>query len=234
MSWDKVSPFSRKVEPYITSSFLMFASRSIPRQRTAMQIQSATFETSSPDFETCPESDLQEFAFIGRSNVGKSSLINSLTNKHDLAVVSNTPGRTKLINFFLINKKWSLVDLPGYGYARAAKSDRDKFNEFVSNYLVERENLSCVFVLIDSRHKPQKLDLEFVSWLLDYKIPFVIVFTKTDKSSQLLVSKNVALFTEALSEFCKGMPRMFTTSSKKGTGRKDILNFIGEAIANRS
>ncbi len=212
----------------------MFASHLIPRQITPMQIQSATFETSSPDFETCPESDLQEFAFIGRSNVGKSSLINSLTNKKDLAVVSNTPGRTKLINFFLINNKWSLVDLPGYGYAKAAKSDRDKFNEFVSNYLVERENLSCVFALIDSRHKPQKLDLEFISWLLDYKIPFVIVFTKSDKSSKGAVEKNIELFTEALSEFCTGLPRMFTTSSKKGLGRKEILNFIGEAIASRT
>lgn len=212
----------------------MFASYSIPRQRTFMQIHSATFETSSPDFETCPESDLQEFAFIGRSNVGKSSLINSLTNKRDLAVVSNTPGRTKLINFFLINKNWSLVDLPGYGYAKAAKSDRDKFNEFVSNYLVERKNLSCVFVLIDSRHKPQKLDLEFISWLLDYKIPFVLVFTKIDKSSQAAVTKNVELFTEALSQFCNGLPRIFTCSSKKGTGRKDILNFIGQAIASRT
>lgn len=198
-----------------------------------MQIHSATFEISSPDFETCPESELQEFAFIGRSNVGKSSLINSLTNKRDLAVVSNTPGRTKLINFFLINKKWSLVDLPGYGYAKAAKKDRDKFNDFVSSYLVQRENLSCVFVLIDSRHKPQRLDLEFVSWMVDYKIPFVLVFTKTDKSSQSAVQKNIDLFTEEMSDFCNGLPRIFTCSSKKGTGRKEILSFIEQALAAR-
>ncbi|MGJ8677738.1 MAG: ribosome biogenesis GTP-binding protein YihA/YsxC [Akkermansiaceae bacterium] len=199
-----------------------------------MQIHSATFETSSPDFETCPESDLQEFAFIGRSNVGKSSLINSLTHKKDLAVVSKTPGRTKLINFFLINNKWSLVDLPGYGYAKASLKDRDKFNEFVSGYLVQRENLNCVFVLIDSRHKPQKLDLEFIEWLVGYKIPFVLIFTKTDKSSQGAVQKNIELFTEALSTFCAGLPRIFTSSSTKGAGRKEILNFIGEAIAAKS
>ncbi|MEJ6570492.1 MAG: ribosome biogenesis GTP-binding protein YihA/YsxC [Akkermansiaceae bacterium] len=198
-----------------------------------MQIQSATFESSSPDLETCPESDLAEFAFIGRSNVGKSSLINALTNKKDLAIVSNTPGRTRLINFFLINEKWSLVDLPGYGYAKASGQHRGKFNEFVSDYLNNRPNLSCVFVLIDSRHTPQKIDLEFTSWLVESGIPFVLVYTKTDKVKPATVTNNIDLFKIAMSEFCKGAPRIYTTSSKTGDGRKDILNFIGEAVAMR-
>ena len=195
-----------------------------------MQIQSATFELSSPDLETCPESDLAEFAFIGRSNVGKSSLINALTNKKDLAIVSNTPGRTRLINFFLINKKWTLVDLPGYGYAKASGQHRGKFNEFVSDYLSKRPNLSCVFVLLDSRHTPQKIDLEFTSWLVESGIPFVLVYTKTDKVKPGAVTRNIDLFKIAMSEFCKGPPRIYTTSAKTGDGRKDILRFIGEAV----
>ncbi len=198
-----------------------------------MQIQSATFELSSPDLETCPESDLAEFAFIGRSNVGKSSLINALTNKKDLAIVSNTPGRTRLINFFLINKKWTLVDLPGYGYAKASGQHRGKFNEFVSDYLSKRPNLSCVFVLIDSRHTPQKIDLEFTGWLVESGIPFVLVYTKTDKVKPGAVTRNIDLFKIAMSEFCKGPPRIYTTSSKTGDGRKDILRFIGEAVEMR-
>lgn len=199
----------------------------------SMQIQSATFETSSPDFETCPESDLSEFAFIGRSNVGKSSLINALTNKKDLAVVSNTPGRTRLINFFLINKKWTLVDLPGYGYAKASGQHRGKFNEFVSDYLSKRTNLSCVFVLIDSRHTPQKIDLEFTGWLVENAIPFVLIYTKTDKMKPGAVTKNIDLFKEAMSEFCEGLPRIYTTSAKSGDGRQAVLHFIGEAVAMR-
>jgi len=195
-----------------------------------MQIQSATFVTSSPDLETCPESELPEFAFIGRSNVGKSSLINTLTNKKDLAMVSSTPGRTRLINFFLINKLWTLVDLPGYGYAKASGHDRKKFNEFVSDYLVNRPKLSCVFVLIDSRHTPQKIDLEFTQWLVEYEVPFVLVFTKTDKVKPGAVTRNIELFKEAMSEFCDGLPRVYTSSAKSGSGRKEILGFIGEAV----
>ncbi len=198
-----------------------------------MQIQSATFETSSPDLESCPESTLPEFAFIGRSNVGKSTLINTLTNKKDLAIVSSKPGRTRLINFFLINKKWTLVDLPGYGYAKAPGKDREKFNEFVSDYLVNRENRDCVFVLIDSRLTPQKLDLEFTSWLVHYQIPFVLVFTKTDKVKWGAVEKNIGLFKDAMADFCDGMPRIFTCSSKTGKGRGEILNFIGQALSMR-
>ncbi len=196
-----------------------------------MQIQSATFETSAPDLEHCPDSDLPEFAFIGRSNVGKSSLINCLTNKKDLAVVSSKPGRTRMINFFLINRKWSLVDLPGYGYAKASGHQRGKFNEFVSDYLINRPNLSCVFVLIDSRLKPQRLDLEFTAWLVEYGVPFVLVFTKTDKVKPGAVTRCIEAFKHEMSEFCDGLPRVYQCSAKTSNGRKDILNFIGEAIA---
>jgi GTP-binding protein len=199
----------------------------------AMQIQSATFEISSPDLERCPTSLLPEFAFIGRSNVGKSSLINTLTGKKDLAVVSSKPGRTRLINFFQINRKWSLVDLPGYGYAKASGQQRQKFNEFVSDYLVNRENLSCVFVLIDSRHDPQRLDLEFTEWLIEYSVPFVLVFTKSDKAKSAVLDKNISAFLENMQEFCDGSPRTFLCSAKTGLGRKELLNFIGEAIATR-
>ncbi|MFK7911728.1 MAG: ribosome biogenesis GTP-binding protein YihA/YsxC [Akkermansiaceae bacterium] len=198
-----------------------------------MQIQSAIFETSSPDLEKCPDSALPEFAFIGRSNVGKSSLINMLTGKKDLAVVSSKPGRTRLINFFQINRKWSLVDLPGYGYAKASGQQRQKFNEFVSDYLVNRENLSCVFVLIDSRHDPQRLDLEFTQWLIEYSVPFVLVFTKSDKSKPDDLKVNINNFLTGMEVFCEGSPRTFTCSAKTGIGRKDVLNFIGEALSMR-
>ncbi|MBT8044136.1 MAG: ribosome biogenesis GTP-binding protein YihA/YsxC [Verrucomicrobiae bacterium] len=196
-----------------------------------MQIQSATFETSSPDLERCPASTLPEFAFIGRSNVGKSSLINMLARQKYLAVVSSRPGRTRLINFFLINRKWTLVDLPGYGYAKASGQQRGKFNEFVSDYLVNRENLCCVFVLIDARLKPQKLDLEFTAWLIEYQVPFVLVFTKTDKIKQAAVNRCIDQFKTSMSEFCDGLPRIYTCSAKTAEGRKEILQFIGEAVA---
>ncbi|MDG1357480.1 MAG: ribosome biogenesis GTP-binding protein YihA/YsxC [Akkermansiaceae bacterium] len=197
-----------------------------------MQIQSADFLISSPDLASCPDSELPEFAFIGRSNVGKSSLINALTRKKDLAMVSSTPGRTRLINFFLINKKWTLVDLPGYGYAKASGQHRNQFNEFVSDYIANRRNLSCVFVLIDSRHSPQNIDLEFTQWLIDNQIPFVLVFTKTDKVKPGAAQRNADLFTGAMSEFCDGLPRTYSSSSKTGDGRKDILTFIDQAVAN--
>lgn len=195
-----------------------------------MQIQSATFETSSPDLATCPESELMEFAFIGRSNVGKSSLINMLTRKKDLAVVSSKPGRTRLINFFLINKKWSLIDLPGYGYAKASGHDRKKFQEFVTDYLLNRENMSCVFVLIDSRLTPQRIDLEFTQWLVDCEVPFVLIFTKADKSKPKVVEKNIELFKQGMTEFCDGLPRIYVCSSKTEQGRGEVLDFIDQAV----
>jgi len=197
-----------------------------------MQIQSAEFVISCPDLAGCPDTELPEFAFIGRSNVGKSSLINALTHKKDLAMVSSTPGRTRLINFFLINRNWTLVDLPGYGYAKASGQHRNKFNEFVSDYLTNRSQLSCVFVLIDSRHSPQKNDLEFTQWLIECEIPFVLVFTKTDKIKPGVLARNIELFQEAMSEFCDGLPRVYNCSAKTGEGRKQILAFIDQAIAN--
>ena len=195
-----------------------------------MQIKSATFEISSPDYESCPESKLPEFAFIGRSNVGKSSLINTLSNIKDLAIVSSKPGRTRLINFFLMNKKWTLVDLPGYGYAKASGQARGKFNEFVSDYLAQRKNLSCVFVLIDARLTPQKIDLEFTSWLVEYEIPFVLVYTKTDKVKPTLMQEHIELFKESMLEYCTTLPRIYTCSAKTSYGRGEILNFIDQAV----
>ena len=188
-----------------------------------MKIQSAKFELSALSLDTCPESQLPEFAFIGRSNVGKSSLLNVLSNQHDLARVSRTPGRTQAINFFTINGDWTLVDLPGYGFAKASRSDRDRFNEFVSDYLVERENLCCAFVLIDSRHEPQEIDQDFVRWLVENEIPFALVFTKADKVKPNVVRKNMVLFTEAMAEWSAGTPEMFTTSAKTKDGRIDQI-----------
>lgn len=198
-----------------------------------MKIQNAKFKKSAINFDGCPAPDLPEFAFIGRSNVGKSSLINLLTNKEGLARVSKTPGRTREINFFSINDSWNLVDLPGYGYAKVSKSQRDQFNEFVSDYLLNRETLTGIFVLIDSRHPPQKIDLEFLAWLIKAQLPFALIFTKTDKSKPKLVRKNIGLFLERMKEFSEGDPIHFETSTTTRTGRKEVLKFIETAISNQ-
>jgi len=195
-----------------------------------VKVQNAKFVKSAVSLALCPPAGLPEFAFIGRSNVGKSSLINLLTNKDGLARVSKTPGRTREINFFKINESWSLVDLPGYGYAKVSRSQRDQFNEFVSEYLVDRETLCGTFVLIDSRHSPQKIDLEFVSWLVECSLPFALIFTKTDKSKAKVVQKNVSLFLEAMKEFSDGVPISFQTSATTREGRKEILDFIEAAL----
>lgn len=195
-----------------------------------MRVQSAKFTKSAVKLSECPSAELPEFAFIGRSNVGKSSLINLLTNKDGLARVSKTPGRTREINFFKINDNWALVDLPGYGYAKVSKEMRDQFNEFVSEYLVERENLCGTFVLIDSRHTPQKLDLQFIQWLIENELPFALIFTKTDKVKPKLVKKHIGLFTEAMKEFSAGEPVVFESSATTRDGRKQILGFIEIAI----
>ncbi len=195
-----------------------------------MRIQSATFTKAAVALADCPSTELPEFAFIGRSNVGKSSLINTLTNKDTLARVSKTPGRTREINFFKINKAWTLVDLPGYGYAKVSKSMRGEFNEFVSEYILKRENLIGTFVLIDSRHSPQKLDLRFVQWIIENNIPFALIFTKTDKVKPKVVQKNIELFTDSMKEFAEGEPIVFQSSSTNREGRKEILSFIEEAI----
>jgi GTP-binding protein len=199
-----------------------------------MKIQSAKFKTSAVSFERCLAPDFPEFAFIGRSNVGKSSLINLLTNKEGLARVSKTPGRTREINFFSINDAWTLVDLPGYGYAKVSKSQRDHFNEFVSEYLLNRETLTGTFVLIDSRHVPQKIDLEFLAWLIEAQLPFALIFTKTDKSKPKIVRQNIALLLERMKAFSEGDPIYFETSTATRTGRKEVLTFIETAISNQA
>ena len=198
-----------------------------------MKIQNSKFKTSAISFGGCPAPDLPEFAFIGRSNVGKSSLINLLTNKEGLARVSKTPGRTREINFFSINDSWNLVDLPGYGYAKVSKSQRDHFNEFVSDYLLNRETLTGTFVLIDSRHSPQKIDLEFLAWLIEAQLPFALIFTKIDKSKAKLIRKNIGLFLEKMKDFSEGDPIYFETSTTTRTGRKEVLKFIETAISNQ-
>jgi GTP-binding protein len=191
-----------------------------------MQIMSAIFEGSAPDLESCPAETMPEFALIGRSNVGKSSLLNALVGKKGLARVSDTPGYTKLINFFIINKSWRLVDLPGYGYAHVAREHKAKFNKAVNHYLLKRENLAGVFVLIDSRHPPQKLDLEFVHWLGGHAVPLVLVFTKIDKVSAAQVQKNIELFKESISGWFETLPDIFTCSSVTRRGLPELLGAI--------
>ena len=207
-----------------------------------MQILKAQYLISSPDWEKCPAPTKPEFAFIGRSNVGKSSLINMLCNNEKLAKTSNSPGKTQMINHFDIlsaNEKpgkensWYLVDLPGYGFAKISLSSRRRWEQMIENYLRKRENLSHIFVLIDSRHSPQKLDLEFIEKLNLWEIPFSLVFTKTDKETQTIVSKNIKTFLTALSKQQQFLPRHFVTSSRKKTGKKKILDFIAEEMEHK-
>lgn len=195
-----------------------------------MLIKSAVFKLSAPDLKHCPKSTIPEFAFIGRSNVGKSSLINMLTNKKGLAKTSSTPGKTKLINFFTIDDSWSLVDLPGYGYAKVAKTDKREFNKAVIDYLAKRDNLNCVFVLIDCRHEPQPMDLDFINWLGKNGIPFVLVFTKTDKVSDSQLKNNIDVFMNRLKEWWDELPQYFSTSTSNRSGKEDILNFIEKIV----
>jgi GTP-binding protein len=191
-----------------------------------MIIKEAKFVISSSDVAKCPKTMLPEYAFIGRSNVGKSSLINMLTGYNNLAKTSVRPGKTQLINHFLINDEWFLVDLPGYGYAKTAKSLRETWEKFIRKYLLTRENLYCVFVLIDSRHEPQKNDLEFMTWLGENEIPFVIVFTKTDKLNKTELQTYETAYTSKLLEFWEELPAVFVSSSEKQLGRDEILSFI--------
>src|SRR5689334_10001090 len=177
-----------------------------------VNISSAIFLCSAPDLDSCPDESLPEFAFIGRSNVGKSSLLNVLAGKEALARVSPTPGFTKTINFFTINKRWRLVDLPGYGFAQVARKDRSQFNRAVTHYLSHRPNLYCVFALVDSALPPQDIDLEFVEWLVDHSVPFVLVFTKTDTVPQETVQANIASFSERIAEWTEALPEIYTCS----------------------
>lgn len=193
-----------------------------------MVIKNATFICSNTRADKLPAPTLPEYAFIGRSNVGKSSLINALTQHKSLAKTSQTPGKTQLINHFLINKNWYLVDLPGYGYAKTSRSNRAEWEKFIRKYLFSRENLQCVFVLIDSRLTPQKIDLDFCYTLGEKGIPFILVFTKADKQSRNQSDKNVALFQKALMQWFEEVPPHFLTSSENRMGCEELLTFIHE------
>ena len=193
-----------------------------------MKIKSAEFVISNTDYKLCPEAIYPEYAFIGRSNVGKSSLINALVNRKNLAKTSGKPGKTQLINHFKMNDNWFLVDLPGYGYASTSKTNREMFKGMINKYLLNRKNLICLFVLLDIRHKPQPIDLEFMKKIEQDRIPFVMVFTKSDKISQTQISKNIKHYkTEMLKEW-GSLPEIFITSSEKKKGRSKILKFIEE------
>ncbi|MEI8310532.1 MAG: ribosome biogenesis GTP-binding protein YihA/YsxC [Verrucomicrobiota bacterium] len=199
-----------------------------------MKITSAVFHASSPDLATCPESDRPEFAFIGRSNVGKSSLINMLTREEGLAKVSRVPGKTRLINFFTINNAWSLVDLPGYGYAKVGKKQRSSFSAFVAEYLQRRPNLMGTFVLIDCRLSPQKLDLEFLGWMVGCGLPFAIAFTKADKLTDKAAQKNIEAFLGSMREISEELPEFVLSSAKLDQGRPEILGLIASTLAGAS
>lgn len=191
-----------------------------------MIIKTAKFVVSSPDYKRCPQDGKPEYAFIGRSNVGKSSLINILTNRKGLAMTSSTPGKTMLINHFLINDEWYLVDLPGYGYARRGKENREQLRVLIESYILNRESLTSLFVLIDCRHEPQKIDLEFMEWLGENGVPFSIVFTKVDKLGSVRLSMNIEAYKEKLFEVWEELPPLFVTSSEKKQGREELLDYI--------
>lgn len=196
-----------------------------------MIIKEAKFLMSNTKVEACPAADKPEYAFIGRSNVGKSSLINMLTEQKKLAKTSAQPGKTQLINHFLINNEWYLVDLPGYGYAKVSKSSRDEWRRMINFYFQKRENLTCVFVLIDVRHDPMKQDLDFIQYLGTMGVPFVIVFTKLDKQSATKSDSTIAAWKRKLRETWEELPQMFSTSAEKQIGRDEILSFIEEVNA---
>lgn len=191
-----------------------------------MIIKDAVFITSNTEVAKCPETDLPEYAFIGRSNVGKSSLINMITGKKKLAKTSSFPGKTQLINHFKINDTWYLVDLPGYGWAKVSKDSREKWLKMIKAYLQKRQNLACIFLLIDSRLEPQKSDLDFIELLGNYEVPFVMVFTKIDKQSQQKTQVNIETFEKKLLETWDELPRIFLSSASEKKGRDEILDFI--------
>ena len=195
-----------------------------------MQISKAEFRCSSERISQVPKDDLKDIAFIGRSNVGKSSLINMLTGRSGLAKVSGTPGKTRLINHFRINDAWYLVDLPGYGYARTSKSMRGDFAKIITDYILRCEKMHFLFVLIDIRLEPQKIDMRFIEMLGENGIPFGIIFTKADKLSKTQAQRSMTRFAEALAEQWEELPPMLISSSEKGTGRQEILDFIGECL----
>jgi GTP-binding protein len=194
-----------------------------------MNITSAEFVMSNQDVKKCPNTGIPEYAFIGRSNVGKSSLINMLTNKKSLAKTSGRPGKTQLINHFLINKSWHLVDLPGYGYARVSKSSKAKFQTFITKYFEQRKQLISAFVLVDVRHEPQPLDVEFMEWMGESGIPFSIVFTKADKLKPNALKRNINVYTDKMLEGAwEEMPPYFVTSASNNIGKEELLGYINK------
>ena len=234
----------------VKGNSLLKSVREINLYLCAMQIKSAKYVISSPDYEKCPLPDRPEFAFIGRSNVGKSSLINMLCDNEKLAKTSGSPGKTQLLNHFEISsvptpkanqsapgsgdtkrKQWYLVDLPGYGFAKVSIRSRRRWEQMIENYLRKRENLTMVFVLIDARHTPQKIDLEFLDQLRSWQIPFCLVFTKSDKENQRTVNKNIKSFLEAMKKTWQFLPQHFVSSAVKKTGKQKILSFIEETIS---
>ena len=191
-----------------------------------MKIKTADFIISNTDYRNCPLSNMAEYAFIGRSNVGKSSLINSLVDRKNLAKISGKPGKTQLINHFKINNEWYLVDLPGYGFAKTSKSKRAEFHDMINDYLLNRKNLTCLFVLIDSRHKPQAIDQDFLQWLSEKEIPFVMVFTKSDKLGVTALSRNIDSYKSEMLKEWEEIPKTFITSAEKKNGLIDLLDYI--------
>lgn len=191
-----------------------------------MIIKSAEFLISNTDYRKCPEDGKPEYAFIGRSNVGKSSLINMLTNRKGLAMTSSKPGKTQLINHFVINNEWYLVDLPGYGFAQRGKDGREQIRKIIDSYILKRQELTCLFLLLDCRHEAQKIDVEFMNWLGENGIPFVVVFTKIDKLSKGALAKNVEAYIDSLKETWEEIPPVFYTSSEHRLGVDEILNYI--------
>ncbi|MFO7940546.1 MAG: ribosome biogenesis GTP-binding protein YihA/YsxC [Bacteroidales bacterium] len=197
-----------------------------------MEIKEVTFLKSSQKLSQCPDSDQPEYAFVGRSNVGKSSLINMLTGRRKLAKISQTPGKTTLINHYQINDDWYLVDLPGYGYAKASKAQRGQFHQLITNYAVRRENLMCLFVLVDLRIPPQSSDMDFLRFLGGEQVPFCLIFTKADKLSNPKIEKQLEVFQSALLEEWESMPHYFVTSSEDRRGRQEVLTYIQQLNAN--
>ncbi len=193
-----------------------------------MQIKSAEFLMSNSEVSKCPKDRLPEYAFIGRSNVGKSSLINMLMQRKSLAKTSGRPGKTQLINHFLVNKNWYLVDLPGYGYARVSKSSKKVFQKFITNYFEKREQMILAFVLVDCRHEPQPIDMEFMQWMGESGIPFNIIFTKADKLKPKALERNISAYQEKMLESWEEMPPYFITSASNSEGREEVLNYIEE------
>ena len=195
-----------------------------------MQSLNASFYMSSSSVNGCPESGLPEFAFIGRSNVGKSSLINMLTGRKGLAKTSSSPGKTRLINHFIIGEEWYLVDLPGFGYAKLSKTEREHLQKMIQGYLTKRTNLVCTFLLIDSRLEPQKIDLAFMEWMSEHEIPFILLFTKTDKLSVTRIANNISSYKSELLKSWEELPPLILTSAETRKGRDEILESIGEMI----